>query len=120
MKWLESFKSQYSKDVHSSSATSTSLVAFIIAFALSFGYLYFQQPEWVKYSENFQEPVFSYRLTIVYSLLAASTIALIVFGYQYWALKHRKPKENESKLSNDSNHSKGSKGSRKSQSARRR
>lgn len=116
MKWFESFKSKYSENISTSSATSASLVGFIIAFAFAFGYLYFQQPEWVKYSEKFEEPVFSYRLTCVYSLLAASTVALVVFAYQYWALK-RKP-SHDSHDSNDSNESNASKSSKSSKSSK--
>lgn len=123
MKWFESFKSKYSettKDKSTSSATSLSLVAFIISFAFAFGYLYFQQPQWVKYSEKFEEPVFSYRLTIVYSLLAASTVALLVFGYQYWILTRKSSRHSNNSIdSNDSKASKASKSSNASKSSKR-
>lgn len=73
-----------SKSETKTTPTSHSLLSLFIVFAISFVCLRATQPSYVMdASDPSKDPVLSYRLVLVYSLLWSSTVALAVFAYYY-------------------------------------
>lgn len=109
MKWLPNFdgeKSTGDKKL-STTPTSSSLMALGVTFVIAMLYFYWSKPEYVldKAKSNTKAKVVSIRLALVYALLAASTVGLVVFGYQYFMQKKGK-KDTETESKSSSRHSK--------------
>lgn len=109
MKWMSSFV-KGSTTAADSLPTSSSLIALFLAFVVVWMYLSWKKPDFVMEKEEL-----SYRRVFVYTLLYASSVALVVFGYVYW--KHRKtPRPVTQSSREESKASKASKASNTSKS----